>query len=116
MEQSGKKSLHYALTLRLYGEDKCFGPGILALLRGVERTHSLRRAAMEMGMAYSKAWRVIKTAEENLGFLLLDSTAGGRGGGGASVTEEARALMARYEAFSDAVRGFADEAFLEYFG
>ena len=27
-----KKQLHYTLTLRIYGEDKCFGPGIAELL------------------------------------------------------------------------------------
>ena len=117
MEQTREpRPLRYAMTLRLFGEEKCFGPGIAALLRGVEKTHSLRQAAIEMDMAYSKAWRVLKTAEESLGFALLQSTTGGRGGGGASLTAEARDLLTRYEAFSDAVKGFADEAFLEYFG
>ena len=117
MEQTTeRKPLRYALTLRLYGEDKCFGPGIAALLRGVEQTHSLRQAAIEMDMAYSKAWRILKLAEESLGFSLLASTTGGRGGGGAVLTEEAKKLLKDYEAFSDAVKSFADETFLEIFG
>ena len=111
-----KTALHYALTLRLYGDEKCFGPGIAALLHGVEKTHSLRQAAIEMDMAYSKAWRILKLAEESLGFSLLASTTGGRGGGGAVLTEEAKKLLKDYEAFSDAVKSFADETFLEIFG
>jgi len=121
MEQNLKKpatkqSLHYAITLRLYGKDKCFGPGIAALLHGVEKTHSLRQAAIEMDMAYSKAWKVIKTAEESLGFSLLARSTGGKGGGGAILTDAAKDLLTRYEQFSNAVNSFADEAFLEYFG
>lgn len=109
-------ALRYAITLRLFGEEKCFGPGIAALLHGVERTHSLRQAAIEMEMAYSKAWKIVKTAEESLGFSLLTSSTGGKGGGGAALTPAAKDLLIRYEQFSDAVNSFADEAFLEYFG
>ena len=57
-----KKQLHYTLTLRIYGEDKCFGPGIAELLERVDEFKSLRQATISMEMAYSKAWRVIKTA------------------------------------------------------
>jgi len=115
-QTKNKTALHYALTLRLYGDEKCFGPGIAALLHGVEKTQSLRQAAIEMDMAYSKAWRVLKTAEASLGFPLLSSTTGGKGGGGAELTPAAKDLLARYEGFSDAVKGYADEVFLDYFG
>ena len=79
--------LRYTLMLRVYGEEKIFGPGIAELLERVEETHSLRKATMDMGMAYSKAWRIVKTAENALGFPLLDSAVGGKGGGGAYADE-----------------------------
>ena len=44
-------SLHPAITLRLYTDRKCFGPGIAMLLRRVKKLHSLRSAAMDMNMA-----------------------------------------------------------------
>lgn len=69
------------ITARLFREEKCFGPGIAELLEGIEELKSLRAAAMRMGMAYSKAWRIIHECEEKLGFRLLYSSAGGRGGG-----------------------------------
>ena len=53
MEDNNK--LHYGLSLRLYFEEKAFGPGMVALLRAVEKTGSLQRAARSMNMAYSKA-------------------------------------------------------------
>ena len=48
--------------------DKFFGEGPYQLLLGVERTGSLRCAAMEMGMAYSKAMKLVRHAEAALGF------------------------------------------------
>ena len=59
--------LRYTLMLRVYGEEKIFGPGIAELLERVEQTHSMRKATQDMGMAYSKAWRIVKTAENALG-------------------------------------------------
>lgn len=71
--------LRLAVTLRLLdGEgQRRFGPGVAALLEEVREKRSLRAAAGSMGMAYSKAWRIIRAAEEALGHKLLDSTTGG---------------------------------------
>lgn len=37
----------------------------------VERLGSLNKAAADMGMAYSKAWRIVKQAEEGLDVALF---------------------------------------------
>ena len=55
-------ALHPAVTLRLYTDHKCFGPGVAMLLRRVRKLHSLRSAAMDMDMAYSKAWTILREA------------------------------------------------------
>ena len=83
--------LRLAVTLRLLDDEgqRRFGPGVAALLEEVREKRSLRAAAASMGMAYSKAWRIVRTAEEALGYKLLNSTIGGRHGGGAALTEEA---------------------------
>ena len=78
-----EKQLRCSVIVRIYGEDKCFGPGIADLLERVDQFRSLRKATIDMGMAYSKAWKILKIAEENLGFPLLKSVTGGKGGGGA---------------------------------
>lgn len=111
-----QKKLHYAITIRIYGKEKCFGPGVAELLERVDEKHSLRQATMDMQMAYSKAWKMLKTAEENLGFPLLSSTTGGKGGGGAELTDEARRFLIAFRRFEDAVCGYADEAFVEIMG
>ena len=45
--------LHPGLTIRFFTSEKCFGPGVAALLDGIREGGSLRAAAGEMGMAYS---------------------------------------------------------------
>ena len=100
-----EKQLRYTITIRIYGEEKCFGPGVAELLEKVDEMKSLRKATMDMGMAYSKAWRVIKVAEENLGFPLLSSVTGGRGGGGAELTPDAKRFLRSFRQFEEAVRG-----------
>lgn len=109
--------LRLAVTLRLLdGEgQRRFGPGVAALLSEVREKRSLRAAAGSMGMAYSKAWRIIRTAEEAMGCKLLASTIGGRHGGGAALTEEAEALLAAYQALREEVSAYAQERFRERF-
>ena len=109
--------LRLTVTLRLLdGEgQRRFGPGVAALLEEVREKRSLRAAAGSMGMAYSKAWRIVRSAEEALGHKLLDSTIGGRHGGGAALTPEAEALLAAYRALREEVGAFALERFQERF-
>ena len=112
------QELHLKLTVRLYtGDDqRCFGPGIATLLERVGEHRSLRAAAASMGMAYSKAWRIIRTAEGVFGCKLLDSTIGGQHGGGARLTPQAERLLAAYNAYVADLKAYADGKFEEAFG
>ncbi|MFI3312713.1 MAG: LysR family transcriptional regulator [Eubacteriales bacterium] len=109
------KNLHAVITARLFTASKCFGPGIAELLQKVEEFHSLRKAAASMGMAYSKAWTLVKTCEEHLGEKLLDYTTGGKNGGGARVTDFGTALLTAYSAYCADLDTFQKEAFSKHF-
>ena len=109
-------SLHPVLTIRLFTDRKCFGPGVAALLHRVEACHSLRGAAASMEMAYSKAWTIVKNAEDCLGYKLLHSSTGGKNGGGAVLTSEAVRLLTAYDAYCARLRSCAEELFCEFFG
>ena len=52
-----------------------FGHGTAQLLQGIQELQSLNRAAKRMGMAYSKAWKSIRSTEEHLGFQLIERKA-----------------------------------------
>ena len=115
MNDTTSTPLHWGLTLRLYREGKSFGPGPMGLLEGVERTGSLQQAAAGMGMAYSKAWRILKRVEEDWGFPLLTRQTGGAKGGGSTLTAEGKDLLNRYRAMLSRVEQAAREAFDECF-
>jgi len=95
---------------------KAFGDGPYELLIRVEKMRSLHQAANQMGMSYSKAWRLIQTLEERLGFALLERKVGGLSGGGSRVTPQGKELMNHYEGFrKDAEKGL-EKIFRKHFG
>lgn len=73
------EGLSFSLRVSLRRSEKFFGPGVASLLRLVERTGSLQTAAAEMQMSYSKAWKIIRKAEGELGFPLMERRVGGAG-------------------------------------
>lgn len=95
--------------------EKFFGEGPCRLLREVERSGSLRSAASSMEMAYTKALKLIKNAEQSLGFPLLHRAVGGRAGGGSVLTEEGAAWLERYEAYRDACVQANEALFQSFF-
>ncbi|MCQ5130051.1 LysR family transcriptional regulator [Butyricicoccus faecihominis] len=112
MEHGG---LRYSLKIRLRASETFFGPGLAELLLLVGESHSLNVAAHTMGMAYSKAWRIVKAAEAELRYPLLERKVGGVDGGGSEVTPRGRDLITRYQAFAAALAEEADRLFDRYF-
>ena len=92
-----------------------FGEGPARLLRSVEATGSLRAAAMSMDMAYTKALKLIRNAEDALGFPLIRRSTGGKDGGGSCLTEEGKEWLQRYEAYRDACIQANSRLYLEFF-
>ena len=111
-----EKNITVRLTARLFAEEKCYGPGVEQLLKAVEKHRSLRAAAASMSMAYSKAWSIIRAAEQGFGCKLLHSTIGGAGGGGAVLTDEARQIMDAYGEYCRRLNEYGQTLFQELFG
>ena len=109
------ENLHPVLTVRLFAVRKCFGPGVATLLHRVETHRSLRAADLSMEMAYSKAWRILREAEDQLGFKLLSSSTGGKNGGGAVLTEEGARFLAAYDAYAAEVTDLSEQLFKKTF-
>ncbi len=107
--------IHIKITAQIFREEKCFGPGVATLLERVQTCSSLRAAAMSMGMAYSKAWTIVKNAEKKLGFVLLFSTTGGRKGGGAVLTPQGKRLLEDYRAYTTALNQYGQTLFADTF-
>jgi molybdate transport system regulatory protein len=95
---------------------KAFGDGPYELLKRVEKTNSLNEAAHQMGMSYSKAWKLVQSMDKRLGFPLLDKKVGGLSGGGSRVTPKGKDLMERYERFEKETREAIEKVYEKHFG
>lgn len=77
--------------------NSAYGLGIASLCSGVREYGSLNAAAKHMGMAYSKAWRIIKDTEAALGVQLLNRD----GAHGSELTPEGDKLLDSYLTIAD---------------
>lgn len=97
------------------GGEKFFGEGPYRLLQGVEEMGSLRSAAQSMGMGYTKAFHLLRHAEEEFGFPLTQRQIGGKGGGGSVLTPAAKELLERYERYKTACAQAAETLYQTHF-
>lgn len=79
------------------------------LLRGVQKTGSLAKAAEELNVPYRTAWQRIKELEARLGTRLLTTESGGSTGGGSTLTIEALDLVERFERLTDGIDRLVEE-------
>lgn len=92
-----------------------FGRGRRFLLEAVDRCGSINQAAKEINISYRKAWGYIKAMEERLGFKLIERQTGGKNGGGAVLTDEAKKFLKKYEELEYGIRESVDERFRRIF-
>jgi len=78
-----------------------FGPGAYQLLKEIQKTGSLRKAAENLGMSYRHAWGLIKEIEENTGYRIIESSRGGKGGGESHLTEKGEELIREFERYDE---------------
>lgn len=76
-----------------------FGPGCVQLLEGIEHEKSLNRAAKALGMAYSKAWRIVNEAEAQLGCPLIERN----GAKGSTLTDDGRRVLDAYQTLQEEI-------------
>ncbi|WP_165055432.1 MULTISPECIES: winged helix-turn-helix domain-containing protein [unclassified Adlercreutzia] len=109
MDQLTKLEMGIKLSIKNPGSESesAFGRGIASLCLGVRERGSLNAAAKSMGMAYSKAWRIIKDTEAALGIQLLNRD----GAHGSELTEEGNKLLDSYLAIEEALSTQAQSLF-----
>lgn len=110
-----KSGIRPYIRVRLAGQEPFFGKGTVQILHGIEETGSVRMACQQMGMSYSKGWKILKRMEQELGFAVVLRKQGGPGGGSTQVTEQGKDLLARFEAYEREVQESAAGAFEKYF-
>lgn len=92
-----------------------FGEGRRNLLLNIEARGSISSAAKELGISYKKAWSYIKNMEDRLGVKLVRKCVGGKGGGGTTLTREARILISKFDQLQAGNQEAINETFKETF-
>jgi molybdate transport system regulatory protein len=71
----------------LFGHAIALGPGKTNLLELIAETGSISAAARRMKMSYRRAWLLVDTMNRCFRSPLVETATGGKGGGGAQITE-----------------------------
>lgn len=73
------------------------GLGRLRLLEEINKSGSITSAAKAIGLSYRQAWELIDSMNKRIDKPFVLTTSGGRGGGGAKLTEEGILMLKQYK-------------------
>jgi molybdate transport system regulatory protein len=91
------RKVHVQFRLRVInGEEIAVGPGKVALLEAVAATGSITAAARQLGMSYRRAWLLVDTMNRCFQEPVTAAEAGGKRGGGTSLTPLGAEVVQRY--------------------
>ncbi len=90
-----KFNLDAELTIRV-GDELLANSKRIALLRQIDQTENLTKAAKLAGYSYKGAWDSIQQMSELSGGTLLERQAGGKGGGRTKLTERGKQLLKNF--------------------
>jgi CTP:molybdopterin cytidylyltransferase MocA/molybdenum-dependent DNA-binding transcriptional regulator ModE len=93
-------------------EDAFFGPGVFQLITLVDEVQSVKAARLLMGMVTSRMQKIVRDAEDNLGFKLFRYAGNPRK---SYLTPECREFVERYSAYADDCERAVNEAFDKHF-
>jgi len=102
-------TIHTNIWLETADGDVALSRWRLELLEAVDRTGSISAAAHAMNIQYRLAWNRIHEMEERLGLVLVHTTVGGKGGGGASLSPEAQVLIQQLREMFETIDACAQE-------
>jgi molybdate transport system regulatory protein len=74
------------------------GPGKVAVLEEIARSGSISAAGRALRMSYRRTWELVEDLNTGLGAPVVETAAGGSGGGGTVLTPAGKAIIERYRA------------------
>lgn len=80
------------------------GPGKILLLEAIDREGSISAAGRALGMSYRRAWDLVDALNKLAGCAVVEASTGGYRGGGATLTDAGRSLVADYRAIERAAQ------------
>jgi molybdate transport system regulatory protein len=86
-----------------------WGPGPVELLQRIEETGSINQAAKKMSMSYKKAWEIVNRLNGMSNSPLVITATGGEKGGGSSISDEARQMIALHQSLRERFHKFLEQ-------
>jgi molybdate transport system regulatory protein len=96
-----KLKANYKLWLSLENGEGILGDGKWLLLRTIEETGSISKAAEKLDISYRKAWGDLRKIEQMLAVAVIDKQRGGTEGGRTILTPVGILLIRAYSRFHD---------------
>jgi molybdate transport system regulatory protein len=90
-----------------FSDRAAVGPGKIELLEAIGESGSLSQAARNLGMSYRRAWLLVASLNSSFRRPVARAVAGGRGGGGATLTDFGRTLIETYRALDREISSIA---------
>lgn len=84
------------------------GEGRIRLLKAIDETGSLSKAAKSLNMSYKKAWDLIDSINNNSKEPVVSKSIGGKGGGGTIITSHGKNLIEVFENINKSCWEFLD--------
>lgn len=103
------------VRVRIARQVPFFGPGTKQLLNLIKQTGSIQKASQSMGLSYSKAWKMLSTLEDQLGYPSVESQQGGKEGGMTRLTKKGEIFLLQYERYVAECDAYASALFREFF-
>ena len=102
----------YNVEVRLWiqeAEGPFLGIGKIWLLENIRKTGSITNAAKEMKMAYRQAWQLVEEMNQRAEHPLVEKLLGGKGGGGAKLTQAGEKAITIFYEIERRIKDFAEK-------
>ncbi len=96
--------MNYKIKSRIWIETDghvLLGEGRVQLLKAIEETGSLSKAAKKINISYKKAWSLVNAVNKSAKKPVIKSSIGGKGGGGAQVTPYGKDLIKAFDTINN---------------
>ena len=103
--------MNYKIKSKIWIEAKgeiLLGEGRVRLLKEIEETGSLNKAAQKLSMSYKKAWGLIDDVNKRGEKPVVTKIIGGKRGGGTVLTEYGKSLVKTFDQINESCWKYLD--------
>lgn len=104
--------MNYKIKSRIWIEHKShvlLGEGRVNLLKAIEATGSLSKAAKLLNLSYKKAWHLMDSVNKSAKKPVTINSIGGKGGGGTILTDYGKSLIMAFDTINKNCWEFLDD-------